>query len=124
MNGEGLRGVMETVGQVVLTCVLAGLVELVEHWFPWRLLLRGRDLPVVVRYVLGVAGFLAPLSLLVGGAFGDFSMRGGMLVVVMWCVAGSAGVAVGAAYGVDWVLETAARVREGEELARWQERDG
>jgi uncharacterized membrane protein len=89
-----------------LTAMVAGLALLVEHWFPWEMLLR-RPLPKLAAYVLGVLGLILPLTglLAVWGAWWSLA--------AVWAtvLAGGGGVLIG--YGVDWWLR---RMAQGEEL--------
>jgi hypothetical protein len=97
------------VPDILLTCVVAALVLLVEHWFPWRLML-GRDLPRLAAYVLGVLAMVVPLTVL-------FAQRGELDAAIgMWAVMVSGGAAVMLAHGVDWVLSRLALAKELGEL--------
>lgn len=97
------------VPDILLTCVVAALLLLVEHWFPWRLAL-GRDLPRLAAYVLGVVALVAPLTVL-------FARRGELDAAIgMWAVIVSGGAAVMLAYGVDWLLARLALAKELGEL--------
>ena len=98
------------VPDILLTCVVAALLLLVEHWFPWRLAL-GRDLPRLAAYVLGVLALVVPLTVL-------FAQRGELDAAIgMWAVIVSGGLAVILAHGVDWLLARLALAKELGEIA-------
>jgi hypothetical protein len=86
---------MET--EILLACVVTMLLLLVEHWFPWRLMLR-RDLPRLAAYVLGVLALAGPLTALF------VRWKAWMPLAGLWSVIVSGGLAVMVAYGVDWLL--------------------
>ena len=69
--------------------------ELGLHYFPWRMLLKGRDLPRVAAYVLGVCGLMIPFS--------AWLWRRGEIGVIqtLWLVIAAGGLTVMALYGLD-----------------------
>jgi O-antigen ligase len=97
-------------GHILQAAVIAALIQLIEHWFPWRMLI-GRELPRVAAYALGVLGFMAPLSVL----FIDQQAWGALLAV--WAVVVASGMAVMSAYAADWVMDRVRRSYEHEELS-------
>lgn len=105
---------MNALGQA---CLFAALVLWVEHWFPWRLMLR-RDLPRLAAYILGVLALAGALTWLfdqwrVAGAPGEWAYVAGL-----WAVILSGGAAVLVAHGLDWVLGRLVLSWELEELVR------
>lgn len=108
--------------QVYLTALLAGLILLIQHYFPWLLLL-GKDLPNIARYVLGVLGFVVPLSLLYSGAFGSPSTDHLDYMIALWVVVLASGAAVVGAYALDWLMRRITMAGELEELLELKERD-
>jgi hypothetical protein len=79
--------------------VMVIFIEIAEHYFRWREILMGRDLPRVVAYVLGVAGMMVPFTF--------WLIQEGYIEAawVLWFVIVSAGAAVGLAYLLDWVVK-------------------
>jgi hypothetical protein len=86
--------------------LIAALIELVLHWFPWRMAI-GRDLPRPVAYVLGVLGFALPLTCL--------WWMWWVLVIELWIVIAAAGIAVMVAYALDKLIHTMRRGHEAVE---------
>jgi len=95
--------------EIWLAALIAGLIQLIEHWFPWRMFL-GRDLPRLAAYILGVLGFLVPLTWL----FVIYQEWVGLIAI--WAVVVASGAAVAWAYGVDWVMDRVRRSYEHEEM--------
>lgn len=107
--------------EIVVAALIAALLLIVEHYFPWQLAL-GRRLPRLAAYVIGVLAFLAPVSILFliwtreppGYAFAHLA--------ALWIVTGGGGAAVIGCYALDWLLNRLALAKElGEILER---RDG
>ena len=96
-------------GCILQAAVIAALVQLIEHWFPWRMLI-GRDLPRVAAYALGVLGFMAPLSVLF------VEQQAWTELLAVWAVVAASGMAVASAHVVDWALDRIRRSYEHEEL--------
>lgn len=103
--------------QILLTTLISVLLMLVEHWFPWRLLLR-KDLPRVAAYVLGVLGMAVSLT----GLYAYWAVEPpdpfwahGHLAA-LWSVIVGSGLAVVGAYGIDRLLTRLARSVELEEI--------
>jgi len=101
--------------EILLTALVTWLALLVEHWFPWRLLLR-RDLPRIAAYTMGVLALIVPLSVL----YWRWSLVGladqlGYLIA-LWSVTVGGGAAVAGAYVVDWLLGRLALATELQEL--------
>ncbi len=114
---------------IVLTIVVAILLLLVEHYWPWRKI-TGRDLPRPVAYVLGVAAMIVPLTGLLLRWHYDIpkwmgqpnSSMAVMMIIAMWGVVCGSGLAVIGTYVLDSWLEYRSRAlvaeREGEHLRR------
>lgn len=102
---------MGTVGLLILLCVCAALAELVLHWFPWEMLI-GDMLPRPIAYVLGVYGFAIPLTIF----YAFIEQAGLILVIALWSMISSAGLAVLLAYGVDWMMDKVRTVSEQREV--------
>lgn len=102
---------MSMIGLLILLCVCAALAELVLHWFPWEMLIGGM-LPRPLAYVFGVCGFAIPLTVF----YAFVEQAGAILVVALWSMIGSAGLAVLLAYGVDWVMDKVRTVSEQREV--------
>lgn len=118
---------------VGITALITALVLLVEHYFPWRLVLK-RDLPRQAAYVLGVLAILLPFSCLLllwirewSAPFG-YPLPAGVLLdpgealrrvlVALWAVVLASGVSTLGAYLLDWLLERIALAGELAELLR------
>lgn len=92
--------------------VMVAMIVITEgflHYFPWRLVLKGQDLPRPAAYVLGVSGIAIPLSawLLLFGYVES--------LVALWVAIVSAGVAVMLLYLFDSHIELRWRDREAQE---------
>ena len=94
---------------ILLTAVVAGLIQAIEHWFPWRMIL-GKDLPRISAYTLGVLGFALPLSALF--SYWQFWSA----LAALWSVIVTSGCAVALAYGIDWLLDRVRQSYEHEEM--------
>lgn len=95
--------------EIALTAVVAALVELVLHYFPWRMVFRA-DMPRTTAYILGVLGFAGPLTVL----WSHWGMQ--EAIYAMWTVIVVAGAAVRFAYWLDELLAQIARGHEAQEL--------
>lgn len=98
---------------ILVTALISALIQLVEHWFPWRMVLRS-GLPRLPSYILGVLGFLLPISALYWH-WGASLMRWSHLLALWACVSAS-GLAAGLAYGIDHLADRVRRSYEHEEL--------
>jgi hypothetical protein len=86
--------------------------ELGLHYFPWRLLLKGRNLPRVVAYVLGVCGLMVPLSLWLW-------MDGEAVIIpILWLFVVAGGLTVLGLYGLDRLLDLEMRDIEAAQRER------
>lgn len=89
--------------------VMVMMAESVLHYFPWRVLLRGRVLPRLAAYTLGMLGMMGPLTAWLWE-------RGDVEVIqTLWAVIVSAGVMVFALYGLDHYLDLIMKDMEANE---------
>lgn len=89
--------------------VMVMLAESLLHYFPWRTLLKGKKLPRVVAYTLGMLALMAPLSAWLWE-------RGDREVIeAMWIVIFAGGLTVLALYGLDRYLRLELRDMESVE---------
>jgi hypothetical protein len=89
--------------------IVVMITEALLHYFPWRRILRGKDLPRVAAYALGVGGLMIPFS--------TWFMGAGQLeaVLTLWlAILAGGGVVIGL-YWIDHVIELEWEVREGKE---------
>ena len=93
--------------------------ELGLHYFPWRMLFKGRNLPRVVAYVLGVCGLMVPFSLWLW-------MDGEAVIIpVLWLFIVAGGMTVLGLYGLDRLLDLEMRdIEANEERTLRKKQDG
>lgn len=101
--------------EVSIAAVVAALIQCVSHWFPWRLVLH-RELPRIAAYVLGMLGILLPVS----GLYWHWDVNAVGLarhayLAGLWVCVVASGLAVVIAYGIDWLVDVRARLRESNE---------
>lgn len=102
-------------------CVLVSIVVLAEfglHYFPWKKLLMGRELPRVAAYTLGVLGLMLPFTAWL------YEHNEIAVIRTLWIVIVSGGLMVTALYGLDRYIELSFRnveATEREDMVR--ERD-
>lgn len=84
---------------MTLLVLFVMITELGLHYFPWRMLLRGKKLPRLAAYTLGLLGMMGPLTV--------WLLQIGELEVIkaLWMVIVVAGMTVFALYGLDHYLE-------------------
>jgi branched-subunit amino acid transport protein AzlD len=92
---------------IVILIIFVVIVEALLHYFPWRLLLRGKELPRLVAYILGVIGLMVPFSVWVVVVLTDWR-----LVAVLWGTIVAGGITVMILYGLDHVVDLEWRKRE------------
>lgn len=97
--------------------VMVMMAEFGLHYFPWRVLLRGRELPRLVAYTLGLLGMMGPLTVWL---FLHSEME---VLLAVWSVIVSAGLTVFALYGLDHYLDLIMKDIEAIERER-RSRDG
>lgn len=96
----------------VIVIVMVMMAELGLHYFPWKMLLRGRELPRLVAYTLGLLGMMGPFTVWLWE-------RGELEIIQMlWIVIISAGLIVFALYGFDHYLDLIMRDVEAAERER------
>lgn len=96
---------------IFVTALICGLIQMVQHWFPWRMALGG-ELHRVLAYVLGVLGIVLPLTVL----YWNLEQTRGLHVLALWACVTASGMAVMGAYGLDWLLNRVRKSYEHEEL--------
>lgn len=98
--------------EILITALITVLLLLVQHWFPWGLLL-GRELPRLAAYIMGVLAITLPLT----GLYVRWSLVPPLMIlphlIAMWVVVGLGGLAVLIAHLVDAIM---ARIRSASEL--------
>ena len=90
--------------------VIVMLAEFGLHYFPWRILLRGNELPRLAAYTLGLLGMMVPFS--------AWLWRTGFHEVMkaLWIVVCAAGLMVFALYGFDHYQDLIMKDIEATEL--------
>jgi hypothetical protein len=94
---------------VSVMAIIVALVLVVEHYFPWQLVLRGGDLPRPVAYMLGVAAMVVPVLVLLAG----WGMWRAVWAVITAVVVGGTTVLI--CYLIDWILRARIRLQEQSE---------
>jgi len=100
---------------IALSALVSALVQTVSHWFPWRLVL-GRELPRVWAYIVGVLGFLLPVTVLFWRWDAAGLMEAWAHLVALWACVLASGLAVVLAYAIDSVANRVRLSHELEEL--------
>jgi hypothetical protein len=97
---------------------LVMLGEALLHYFPWRTLLKGKELPRLAAYTLGLLAITVP--------FTGWLWQSGDLetIAVMWIVNFSAGITVLALYGLDHYLDLIMRDMEATEREQRHGKEG
>lgn len=96
---------MSTFEMVLVVVITEGLL----HYFPWRKILKGKELPRVAAYALGVLGLMAPFTAwLLGIGLQEAAMT-------LWLAIVAGGTMVLSLYGLDHVVDLEWKVREGKE---------
>lgn len=85
--------------QLWVLIALVMTTELGLHYFPWRILLRGRKLPRLAAYTLGSLGMMGPFTAWLWNT-GEIE-----IIRALWMVIGAAGLTVFALYGLDHYLD-------------------
>lgn len=100
---------------IALTCLIAALILLVEHWLPWRTILGG-DLKRIPAYIIGVLALALPLS----GLYWHWSINPPVWMyahlAALWAVIGAGGGAVILAYVFDELALKLAQLRDLREI--------
>ncbi len=92
-----------------MVIVMVMMAEFGLHYFPWKMLLKGKELPRLFAYTLGLLGMMAPFTAWLW-ARGDIE-----IIQTLWVVIGSAGLTVFALYGLDHYLDLVMRDMEATE---------
>lgn len=92
--------------------VMAMMAEFGLHYFPWKILLRGRKLPRLIAYMLGVLGMMGPFTAWLWSQ-GEIEV-----VQTLWIVIVSGGITVLALYGLDHYLDLIMKDVEASERER------
>ncbi len=91
--------------------VVVVFIEMFEHYFPWRSIF-GKELPRLLAYVLGVLGLMVPFT-------AWLLERGNReIAIILWVVLSAGGLAVGALYLFDWLINQVWGKREAEQRER------
>ena len=85
------------------------MAEALLHYIPWKPFLRGRDLPRPIAYALGVCGLMLPFTAWL------YEQGETEIIVRLWMVIISGGIAVLALYGADSIRDLWWRERESSE---------
>jgi len=89
--------------------VMVMMAEALLHYFPWKMLLRGRKLPRLAAYTLGLLGMMGPLTAWL------WERGESEVIQTLWAVIVSAGIMVFALYGFDHYLDLIMRDIEATE---------
>jgi hypothetical protein len=95
---------------IVLTALVAMLITMAQHWFPWQEFLQ-KDLPRPAAYVLGTLAILLPATVLVAiePRFDQF-----LAILSVWAAAAGAGLGTILGYVVDNLLHMRGRLKAAE----------
>ncbi len=108
--------------EIHITALIAALLLVGEHYFPWGMLLHHK-LPRLAAYVLGVLALIGPLSALYAFWIRFQPEIGGRFYLgALWAVVGAGGAAVLICYALDHVLERMALAHELAELIQLRDR--
>lgn len=91
------------------------ITEFGLHYFPWRILLKGKELPRLAAYSLGSLGMMGPLTVWL------WRIGENDVITALWAVVVAAGFTVFALYGLDHYLDLIMRDIEATER---EKRDG
>ena len=89
--------------------VMVMMAEFGLHYFPWKMLLRGKELPRLAAYTLGLLGMMGPLTAWL------WERGESEVIQTLWAVIVSAGIMVFALYGFDHYLDLIMRDIEATE---------
>ncbi len=79
--------------------VIVILSEAFLHYFRWKQVLMGRELPRIIAYVLGVLGMMLPFTIwLIEHGYIE-------IVGILWTVIIAGGLSVAACYGLDAIVD-------------------
>lgn len=109
---------------IYLVSLIVFLIQLILHYFPWPMLLQGKQPHPVVNYVAGVLGFIVPLTALYWHWQRVWYWVRDVHLIALWAVVIASGLAVGGAYLLDAILVRIARARELAEQLKLREEGG
>jgi hypothetical protein len=100
------------VHQIALAALVGAMQQVIQHWFPWRLVLR-RELPRVAAYIIGTLAYLVPLSVL----FATWDMTSVVVpayvhLSAVWACVVASGAAVVVVRLADWMIDMVWSSRE------------
>ena len=98
--------------------VMVMISELGMHYFPWRILLRGKELPRLAAYTLGSLGMVVPFTVWLW-QIGEYEVIHGL-----WLVVCAAGLMVFALYGLDHYLDLVMKDIEAAEREKRNAKEG
>jgi hypothetical protein len=82
---------------ILAATLITALLLLVEHWFPWRQLVK-REMDLLARYVIGTLGLLVPFAILLA------SWQQWQALIALASIVVAGGLSVMGAYAVDgWI---------------------
>lgn len=93
---------------IFTAALIAALMQAVLHLFPWQMIFP-HGLPRLLAYILGVLGFLLPVS----GLFVFWQEWASL--AALWAAVIASGLAVLKLYGLDWILNRIRLSFESEE---------
>ena len=95
--------------------VIVVIAEALLHYFRWRMILGGKELPRVAAYTLGVLGLMLPYS---RWLWLQVVVQAQDAVMVLWMVIIAGGLSVLVCYGTDAIINLAWSKRESEQRER------
>jgi hypothetical protein len=98
---------LENVIAILFTCTLLALA----HYFPWRGLLK-KELPLLVRYIMGVLALLVPVTVL------WVCQRNYQSLLILWAVVICGGSTVFALHLLDTAINARSRADIAEDEGR------
>jgi hypothetical protein len=103
--------------------VIVALAEAFLHYFRWRMILGGKELPRVAAYMLGVLGLMLPYTRWLSTRNIVQALEA---IKMLWIVIITGGLSVLICYGIDAVVDLAWGKREAEQRERvlMEQRDG
>ncbi|KKM08421.1 hypothetical protein SY88_23825 [Clostridiales bacterium PH28_bin88] len=96
---------------ILIAALVTALILIVEHYFPWPMLI-GRELRPVECYIAGVLAIHLPLTVLL---LLWWSWKG---LAALWILTAAGGLVVIASHALDHYLDIRARARLAEREAR------
>lgn len=103
---------------LVLLVIITMAVELGLHYFPWRMVFKGKELHRVAAYVMGLLGLMVPFSVWL------WFQNERQVIMVLWIFIIAGGLTVMSLYGLDHHLDLQMRDiehQEKDELRKMQD---